>query len=454
MTIPVLLLQLSACAVGPDYVRPPVETPAEFKEAKGWKTAQPRDHELRGKWWEVFDDPVLASLEEQVSISNQNLAQAEANVRQAQALVQAARANYFPRATGAVSATRSGSGAAGAPPPSTSRSLNVDANWEADLWGRVRRTVESQGAVAQASAADLEAARLSAQVQVAQNYFQLRASDAQRQLFERTIADYQRSLQLTQNQYAVGIVARENVVLAQTQLQMTQAQTIELGVQRAQLEHAIALLIGIPASSFSLAPDTLATAVPIVPAGVPSALLERRPDIAAAERRVAAANAQIGVAAAAWFPSLTVSAGLGFQSSDMAPWLSAANRVWSIGPLLALTLFDAGARRAQSAQAIAAYDADVAAYRQVVLTGFLEVEDSLATLRILEQEAKIQDATLQSARLSVTLTNNQYKAGIVSYLNVITVQTTALNNERTAVDLQGRRLVACAQLIRALGGGW
>jgi NodT family efflux transporter outer membrane factor (OMF) lipoprotein len=454
LALPVLLLQLTACVVGPDYVRPPVATPAAFKESMGWKTAQPREHEIRGRWWNVFDDPVLNSLEEQVSISNQNLAQAEANFRQAQALLQAARANYFPRGSATVFATRSGEGAATAPGPATARSLSFDATWEADLWSRVRRTVESQGAVAQASAADLEAARLSAQAQLAQSYFQLRASDAQRQLFERTLADYRRSVQLTQNQYAAGVVARENVVLAQTQLQTTLAQTIDLGVQRAQLEHAIALLIGIPASSFSLAPEPLAADVPVVPAGVPSTLLERRPDIAAAERRVAAANAQIGVAAAAWFPSLVVSASLGFRSSSLAPWLTMPNRIWSLGPEIALTLFDAGARRAQSAQAIAAYDADVAAYRQIVLTAFQEVEDNLATLRILEQEAQIQDEALKLARLSVVLTTNQYKAGIVSYLNVITVQTTALNNERVAVDIQNRRLVACTLLIKALGGGW
>jgi NodT family efflux transporter outer membrane factor (OMF) lipoprotein len=446
---------LSACAVGPNYVRPPVATPAAFKETMGWKTAQPRDHEIRGKWWEVFNDPILNSLEAQVSISNQDLARAEANYRQAQALVQAARANYFPKASTAISATRSGRGAPSATGPSTSRSLNVDANWEADLWGRVRRTVESQRAVAQASAADLESARLSAQALLAQSYFQLRAADAQRQLFERTVADYQRSLQLTQNQYAAGIVARENVVLAQTQLQTTQAQTIDLGVQRAQLEHAIALLTGTPASGFSLAAsEPLAAVVPAVPAGMPSALLERRPDIAAAERRVAAANAQIGVATAAWFPSLTFFASLGFQSSELAPWLTVANRVWSLGPEIALTVFDAGARNAQTGQAVAAYDADVAAYRQTVLIAFQEVEDNLAALRILEQEAQVQNEALQSARLSVVLTINQYKAGIVSYLNVITVQTTALNNERAAVDIQNRRLVACILLIKALGGGW
>jgi NodT family efflux transporter outer membrane factor (OMF) lipoprotein len=332
--------------------------------------------------------------------------------------------------------------------------LTFDAKWEADLWGRIRRTVEANQADAEASAADLDATRLSIQAQLAQAYFQLRAADTQQRLFETTVADYQRSLQLTQNQYAAGVAAKENVVLAETQLKTAQAQSIDLGVQRAQLEHAIALLIGKPASDFALPPALLASAIPAVPVGVPSTLLERRPDIAAAERRVAAANADIGIAVAAYFPDLTVSATAGFSSSSLAQWLTVPNRFWSVGPAIAQTLFDAGARRARTDQAIAAYDAEVAAYRQAVLTGFQEVEDNLAALRILEQEAQVQDEALQSARLSVALTNNQYKAGIVSYLNVIIVQTTALGSERAVVDLQNRRLVSCILLIKALGGGW
>lgn len=448
LTMPLLLL--ASCAVGPDYVRPAVDAPAAFKESAGWKVAQPRDQEIRGNWWEAFNDPLLNSLVEQVSISNQNLAQAEANYRQARALVQSARAGLFPTVSGNVAVVRSGN------PGSTAsaHSLAVDAGWEADLWGKVRRTVEASRANAQASAADLEATRLSMQAQLAQSYFQLRATDTQQQLLERTVADYRRSLQLTQNQYAVGVVARVNVVQAQTQLQTTQAQAIDLGVQRAQLEHAIALLVGQPASTFSLAPLSLTGTIPPVPAGVPSALLERRPDIAAAERRVAAANAQIGVTQAAYFPDLTLSAALGFQSSSFANWLTLPNRFWSIGPAIAQVLFDAGLRKAQTEQAIAAYDAEVAAYRQTVLTGFQEVEDNLAALRILEQEAQAQDQALQSARQSVLLTTNQYKAGTVSYLDVIAVQTTALNSERSMVDIRSRRLVACILLIKALGGGW
>lgn len=461
--IPALAL-LASCTVGPNYVRPTADTPAAFKEMEGWKTAQPRDQELRGKWWETFNDPLLNDLEEQISVSNQNLVQAAAQFRQARALVQSARAGYLPTVSGSASVTR---GQSSSNPgsqnqglvqslraPSTSYSLSVDAVWEADVWGRVRRTVESNAAGAQASAADLEALRLSVQAELAQNYFQLRALDAQKQLFDDTIVAYQRSLTLTQNQYTAGVVAKVDVIQAQTQLKTTQAQALDIGVQRAQLEHAIALLIGKPASTYSLAVAPLTASPPAPPVAIPSSLLERRPDIAAAERRMAAANAQIGVAEAAYYPSLTLSASGGFQSSSFANWLTAPSRFWSLGPALAQTLFDGGLRRAQTDQAIAAYDANVAGYRQTVLTGFTEVEDNLAALRILEEEAAIQNEAVQNARQSVALTTNQYKAGIVSYLNVVTVQATALANERTAVDVLNRRLAASVLLIKALGGGW
>ena len=456
------LLVLAACTVGPNYVRPTADTPAAFKEMEGWKKAQPRDQELRGKWWEAFNDPLLNDLEGQVSVSNQNLAQAAAQFRQARALVQSARAGYLPTVSGGASVTRGQSSSTlgspnqtqGSRSPSTSYSLSADAVWEADLWGRVRRTVESNQAAAQASAADLEALRLSVQADLAQNYFQLRALDAQKQLFDDTIAAYQRSLTLTQNQYAAGVVAKVDVIQAQTQLRTTQAQALDIGVQRAQLEHAIALLIGKPASTYSLAVAPFTANPPVLPVGMPASLLERRPDIAAAERRMAAANAQIGAAEAAYYPSLTLSASGGFQSSSFSNWLTAPSRFWSLGPALAQTLFDGGLRRAQTDQAIAAYDANVAGYRQTVLTGFKEVEDNLAALRILEEEAAIQDEAVQNARQSVALTTNQYKAGIVSFLNVVTVQATALANERTAVDILNRRLAASVLLIKALGGGW
>ena len=453
---------LASCTVGPNYVRPTADTPAAFKEMEGWKTAQPRDQELRGKWWETYNDPLLNELEERVSVSNQNLAQATAQFRQARALVQSARAGYLPTVSAGASATRSQSpsGFVGqnqnlnSHGASTSYTLSLDAVWEADLWGRVRRTVESNEAGAQASAADLEALRLSIQAELAQNYFQLRALDAQKQLFDDTIAAYQRSLTLTQNQYAAGVAAKVDVIQAQTQLRTTQAQALDIGVQRAQLEHAIALLIGKPASNYSLAAAPITATPPALPVGLPASLLERRPDIAAAERRMAAANAQIGVAKAAYYPSLTLSASGGFQSTSFSNWLTAPSRFWSLGPALAQTLFDGGLRRAQTDQAIAAYDANVAGYRQTVLTGFKEVEDNLAALRILEEEAAIQNEAVQNARQSVALTTNQYKAGIVSYLNVVTVQATALANERAAVDILNRRLAASVLLITALGGGW
>jgi NodT family efflux transporter outer membrane factor (OMF) lipoprotein len=456
--LPVLAATLlGACTVGPDYVRPSTETPPAYKEMEGWKAAQPSDHVLRGNWWESFNDPLLDGLVKQVSISNQNLAQAEAQYRQARALVQSARSSYLPILSAGASADRSRSSANGTSVNRGVRnnfSVSADASWEIDLWGRIRRGVESARAGAQASAADLESLRLSAQAELAQNYFLLRSLDSQKQVLDDTIAAYQRSLQLTENQYAAGIVPRADVVQATTQLKTTQAQAIDIGVQRAQLEHAIALLIGRPASTFSIAAAPLSAEPPAIPVGMPSDLLERRPDIAAAERRMAAANAEIGVAKAAYYPTLTLSGALGFQSDTLSNLISAPNRFWSVGPALAQTLFDGGARRALTDQAIAAYDANVAFYRQTVLTGFREVEDNLVALRLLEEEAKLQEEAVQSARQSVQLTTNQYKAGIVSYLNVIVVQTSALSIERTAIALRNNRLAASIALYKALGGGW
>jgi NodT family efflux transporter outer membrane factor (OMF) lipoprotein len=458
-----LLAILGGCAVGPDYVRPVAETPAAFREMAGWKTAEPRDHELRGNWWQVFGDPLLDQLQQQVDVSNQNLAAAEARFRQAGALVRQSNAGFFPVLTGSIGNTRSRASSTTIAQPSatpisrgvvTSHSLPFNATWEPDLWGRIGRTVESNAAGAQASAADIESARLSAQAQLAQNYFQLRVLDAQKQLLDDTLAAYERSVQLTQNQYKAGVVARSDTIQAQTQLRTTQAQAIDLGVQRAQLEHAIALLVGKAPADFSIVPAPLTTQPPVVPAGLPSALLERRPDIAAAERRVAAANAQIGVAKAAYFPALTLTGALGYQSASMAQWLTAPSRFWSIGATLAQTIFDGGQRRALTDQAIAGYDANVALYRQTVLTGLQEVEDNLAALRILEEEARVQDEALQLARQSVELATNQYKAGLINFLNVVTLQATALNAERAAMDIRSRRLTASVLLIRALGGGW
>jgi NodT family efflux transporter outer membrane factor (OMF) lipoprotein len=330
----------------------------------------------------------------------------------------------------------------------------VDASWEADVWGRIRRSVEGAEATAQASAADLDAARLSAQSALAQNYFQLRALDSQQQLLDETVAAYAKSLQLTRNRYAMGVAARVDVVQAEAQLKSTQAQAIDIGVQRARIEHAMAVLLGKPAAAFSLQRAPLNAVPPDVPVGVPSRLLERRPDVAAAERRVAAANAGIGVAEAAFFPDFTLSASGGFASSSLAQWLTLPNRLWSVGPLVAATLFDGGRRRALSDQAVAAYEGEVATYRQTVLGAFAEVEDNLAALRILEQEAQIQQEALEAARQSLALTLNQYKAGTVSYLDVVTVQAAALNSERAAVDILVRQMDASVLLIKALGGGW
>ena len=336
----------------------------------------------------------------------------------------------------------------------TSYSLSGDVGWELDLWGRVRRTVEANVATAQASSADLQAARLSIHATLAQNYFQLRGLDAQKQLLDDTVAALRKSLQLTQNRYDAGVAAKAEVVQAETQLKTTEAEAIDTGVQRAQLEHAIAALIGKPAGRFSLAAAVLEAAPPDIPAGLPSQLLERRPDIAAAERRVAAANAQIGVAKAAFFPNITLSATGGYESSSVSQWLSAPSRFWSLGPALAQLVFDGGLRRAQSEQALALYDANVAGYRDIVLTAFKEVEDNLVALRLLQQEAKVQEEAVQAARRSLALTTNQYKAGLINYLSVITVQTALLGSEKTTVDLRSRRLTAGVLLIKALGGGW
>jgi len=455
----ILALALAACAVGPDYRRPDVEVSAAYKEAAGWKVAEPQDESSRGNWWEIFGDPQLSALLESVDISNQNVLLAEARFRQARALVAQSRAALFPTldASASITRSRSPSGLIGGTTAGRivdNRSVGLSSSWEIDLWGRLRRAVESSAASAQASAADLAAARLSAQAELASDYFQLRVLDAQKQLLDDTVTAFGKSLELTRNRYTAGVAAKVDVVQAETQLKSTLAQAIDTGVQRAQLEHAIAILVGKPPSEFSIAPVPLAVTMPRVPLGLPSELLERRPDVAAAERRAAAANAQIGVAKAAYFPSLTLSASGGFRSANAADLFTTPSRFWSIGPALAQSIFDAGLRSAQTEQAIAAYDATVAQYRQAVLAGFQEVEDNLAALRILEEEAKVQDDAVRAARESVVLTTNQYKAGIVSYINVVTVQTTQLSNERTAVGILGRRLVAAATLVKALGGGW
>jgi NodT family efflux transporter outer membrane factor (OMF) lipoprotein len=449
---------LCGCTVGPRYVRPQAPETAAFKEGGQWKLAQPREDLPRGNWWEMFGDEQLNKLIARVSVSNQTLRVAEAQYREAVAIADEARAQLFPTVTATASVSRARSSAlsasGSASPAATSYSASATASWDADLWGRIRSTLEANEASAQASAGDLASAQLSAQAELAQDYFLLRVADEQKRLFDQTAAAYQTSLDLTVNRYKAGVAAKSDIVQAQTQLVSTQAQAIEIGVQRAQLEHAIAILIGAAPAQFSIEPEPFAVSIPEIPVSVPSVLLERRPDIAANERRVAAANAQIGVAQAAYFPDFTLSATGGYRSFSFPRWFDLPSRFWSLGPSLAETLLDFGLRDAQKAQAVAAYDAAVATYRQTVLTGFQQVEDNLAALRILEEEARVQDEAVRLAREAVQLTINQYKAGTVNYLNVITTQATEFTNETAAVVLLGRRLTASVLLVQDMGGGW
>jgi len=450
---------LAGCMVGPDYVRPTAPTPAAYKEAAGWKVAQPADDAPRGAWWEAFNDPDLNALEAQVDISNQTIAAAAARVREAASATDAARAALWPVVGVTGSAQRnsvSSSNSSGSNSSNRNTSYNIDfgASWEPDLWGGIRRNIESNRDLAQASDADLAAARLSVQATLAQTYLLLRVQDAQIELLRQTVAAYERSLQLTRNQYAAGIIARGDVAQAEAQLKSTQAQVFDATITRAQLEHAVAVLVGKPPAELSIAPRELVAVFPDVPLAVPSALLERRPDVAAAERRAASANAQIGVAQAAFFPALTLSANGGLQSSVIGSLLSLPNRYWSLGAQLAQTLFDAGLRSAEKTQAIAKYDETVANYRSTVLTGFQEVEDNLIALSLLEQEAAVQDAAVAFARESAAIALNQYKAGTANYLAVVVLQANALNSERTSLGILGRRLTASVGLVKALGGGW
>jgi NodT family efflux transporter outer membrane factor (OMF) lipoprotein len=453
---------LAACEVGPDYERPEAATPASYKEIGGWKPSEPGDLADRGPWWSIYKDPQLDRLEAQVDISNQNLKAAEAAFREASATVAEARAGLFPTVAVAASAQRSGQGpGAGTSGGTVSRgrvqnqfNATASASWELDVWGRIRRTVESDVASAQASAADLAAARLSAQALLATDYLELRIADELKRLLDDTTVAFARALQITTNRYQGGIAARSDVASARAQYESTRAQAINVGVQRAALEHAIAVLIGKPPAELTIAAAKFTAIIPAMPPGLPSTLLERRPDIAAAERRVAAANAQIGVAIAAYFPALTLSASYGVVSTAIDTLFRAANGVWSFGPALAQTVFDAGLRGAQVDAARAFYDQDVADYRQTVLAAFQQVEDELAALRILEQQAEVQDAAVAAAQEAEELIFNQYTAGTVAYTSVITAQTVALGNRQTALTILQNRLVASVTLLQALGGGW
>ena len=453
------MLLASGCTVGPDYRRPAVAVPAAYKEG-GWQRAIPADGMDRGAWWTVFHDPVLDRLESQIDISNQNLKAAEATYRQAEAIVTQARAGYFPTAqiNAAADRTRSsgtlGRGPGGSGIIANRFSTTLTASWIPDLWGKVRRTVESDVATAQALAGDAASARLAAQSLLASDYLQLRVADELKRLLDAAATAYAESLRISRNQYNAGIVAASDVAQAQAQLDSTRAQAIATGVLRAQYEHAIAVLIGKAPAELTIAPVKGFPELPIVPAGLPSALLQRRPDIAAAERRMAAANAQIGVAEAAFFPDITLTGDYGTQAERLAKLLSASSRTWSVGASLVQTVFDGGNNQAVVQQKRALLDAAVADYRQVVLTGLQQVEDQLSSLRILADQLRAAESAVTSSREAERILFNQYKAGTVAYTNVVVAQTAALSNAETAVNIRQSRLLAAVALIEALGGGW
>ncbi len=451
---------VAGCTVGPNYRRPAAEVPATYKEIGNWKQAQPNDQNIGGNWWEMFQDPQLNALELQVNVSNQNLKAATAQYAQARALVRYYWADYFPTIDGGATATRNRI--------SNNRPASVVANgityndyqiplelsYEVDVWGRVRRTVESYREQAQASAADLATVNLSMHAQLALDYFQVRTLDAEEQLLNSTVTQYQQALDLIESRYSGGIASEVEVQQASTQLETTLAEAIDVGVARAQYEHAVAVLIGKPPAEFSLATLPLTAAPAPIPAGLPSDLLERRPDIAAAERLMASANAQIGVAKAAYYPTISLGATGGFESGVITTLISGPSVLWSAGGSAMETVFDAGRRRANLDQAIAAYDQVVANYRETVLTGFQQVEDNIAALRILEHEAQVQEKAVDAAEKYLQLANTRYLGGVTSYLEVTTAQSAALSDELTAVNILGRRMVDAVSLVQALGGGW
>ncbi len=458
------VLFATGCTVGPNYKRPSAPTPPSFKEAPpaGWKNAQPNEAADRGKWWEIYKDPELGRLEDQVRISNQNIKIVEAQYREGRDSVVIARSGLFPTVSVAPGVTNARSSAnlsrqqlvnfiAGS---RTQYTLPVDASYTVDLWGSIRRGVTAARANAQFSAADLANARLTYESQLAQFYFQLRGLDAQEALLKRTVAAYQQNLELTKARAEVGVVAQSDVLQAQTQLSTAQAELVDIGVSRAQYEHAVAVLTGVPPADLTLAAAPLNAVPPPVPVAVPSALLERRPDIARAERQAAAANEQIGIAKAAYFPTLTLSATAGFQSTSPGNWLTWPSRFWTAGPQLAELLFNGGRRRAQEDIERAAYDAAAASYRQTVLTAFQQIEDDLSALRVLEQEESAQQEAVRDASQTLDIIMEQYKAGTANYLQVVVAQATLFQNERNEIEVQTRRMVASVALIEALGGGW
>jgi NodT family efflux transporter outer membrane factor (OMF) lipoprotein len=464
------VLFLSGCMVGPKYVKPTVpmapgfkEAPPEsFKESDGWKPAQPGDQTLRGKWWEIFNDPQLNALEEELTVSNQNLKVAESRFRQARSMVRFNRSAEFPTISTSPSIVNKRESANQPYFPASevnngtgAFTLPFDLSYEVDLWGRVRRTVSASREEAQASAADLQTANLSLHSELAVDYFELRSADAQKQLLDDTVKAYTYALQLTQNRFVGGAAPKSDVAQAQTQLDGARVQDTDVTVMRAQYEHAIATLIGKPPAEFSIpfAPQT-PLQFPVIPVGLPASLLERRPDIAASERRVAEANDQIGIARTAFYPSLILGASGGFTGTSIANWFNWPSRMWAVGPQMSQTIFDAGRRRAVSESATANYDGTVASYRQTTLTAFQEVEDNLAALRILETEAQQQQQTTASASESLQLFTNRYEGGVDNYLQVITAQTVLLTNQRNDIDIMRRRIDASVLLVKAVGGGW
>ncbi len=473
LVLATLLFPATACMVGPKYQRPSVSVPGAYKElpppdaaqASTWKQAQPNDSAAGGKWWEAFNDPQLNALEEQVNISNQNVLAAEAQFRAARDAVRIARSSLFPTIGAAPSYTNSRTSEtlfnvrATNLGNLTSGQRNiydfpVDISYQADVWGSIRRSARGAAESAQVSAAQLASARLGFQAALAQDYFELHGVDGEQALLQNTVKSYADYLQLTKDRFASGVASGADVAQAETQLKTAQAQLIDLGVARAQFEHAIAILVGKAPAEVTIAPAPIKALPPTVPAGIPSDLLERRPDIAATERQMAVANEQIGIARAAFFPTVLLTGTAAFESGSFTDWFTWPSRLWSVGPQVAETVFDAGRRHAQSDLARAAFDAAVANYRQTVLTGFQQVEDNLAALKVLADEARAEDDAVQAAQKSLDVSTYQYKAGVASYLQVITAQTIALQDQVAAVNILTRRMTASVLLIEALGGGW
>ena len=456
---------LAGCSVGPKYQPPAMPAPAAFKEAapqsfKEWQVAHPADTELKGDWWTLFGDPQLNQLEAQINLSNENLKAATARFEQARALIKFAKSGKYPQISAGlqVSGNQDSSTYALATPktrsPFANFELPVDVNYEVDAWGRVRNTIQAARTEAQATAADLETLRLSYHAELAYDYFELRSADAEQKLLDDTVVNFQKALDLTQNRLDGGVAAGAEVAQAKTQLEATKTQDADIAVRRAQFEHAIAVLTGKPPASFALPANPLNEDPPAIPVGMPSELLQRRPDIAANERRVAEANAQVGIAHAAFFPQILLGAALGLEGQSITDWLNWPSRFWAVGPSVLQTIFDGGRRRAAQQSAQFDYDATVANYRQSALDAFQQVEDNLAALRVLEGEASTQKSAVAAAQQSLQLSTNRYTGGLVTYLEVVTAQSTALTNERVAVDIQRRRMDASVFLIKALGGGW